>query len=78
MAVIRAHVLGETTRNILPKPIHNPVWLPALAFCVLLLLMQALMGSGIDLYAAPLSDRAPACLPSSQASGDHPGSLPRC
>lgn len=50
MASIKNAAFGETARNVLTAPLHHPAWLPAIALSVLLLLMQALLGSGFDLY----------------------------
>ncbi len=52
---------GETAKNVIAAPLHHPVWLPAIAFSVILLLMQSLLGSGFDLYVLILFPIGLAC-----------------
>jgi O-antigen ligase len=50
VATLKNVSFGETARHVIVSPLQRPVWLTALAFSLILLLMQAIMGSGLDLY----------------------------
>lgn len=47
--MIENTTFAKSARSIVAAPFHYPIALPALAFALLLLLMQALLGSGLDL-----------------------------